>query len=145
MKCGSSCCKLGGEVSKDEAIKVGTRYWHKECLHEKEVKQEIEKYWLENINKGTVIQLLRKAIKDLCFLYEADYIYYLLTSVKGKGINLSYPMGLKKIADDNRFKDEWSKIRIKEIYNKNKTVDFKTSEDVVFVYKKNNKRITDLI
>ena len=74
MKCGYNNCKHGGEVSKEEGIKIGTRWFHKECAKEKELKKEIEDYWFKNINPGTVIQILRKAINDLAKLYDTDYI-----------------------------------------------------------------------
>ena len=109
MKCGYPNCKHGGEVAKEEGIKVGTRWFHKECQHEKEVKQEIEKYWLENINRGSVIQVLRKAINDLSKNNDVDYVFWVVKNCKTRGIKLSHPMGMKALCSDNRFYDEWNK------------------------------------
>lgn len=117
IKCGYNNCKHGGEVSKEEGIKIGTRWFHKECAKEKELKKEIEDYWFKNINPGTVIQILRKAINDLAKLYDADYILWVVKSCKPKGIKISHPMGLKSLCSDNRFLDEWKKIKINQKLN----------------------------
>lgn len=147
MKCGYGAnCKYGGEVSKEEGVKIGTRWFHKECVKEKELKKEIEDYWFKAINPGTVIQILRKAINDLVKLYEADYILWVVKSCKIKGIRISHPMGLKSLCSDNRFLDEWKKIKINEEYKKIKNeINVQTVEDVAFKYIPSRKRITDLI
>lgn len=146
IKCGYNNCKHGGEVSKEEGIKIGTRWFHKECAKEKELKKEIEDYWFKNINPGTVIQILRKAINDLAKLYDADYILWVIKSCKLKGIKISHPMGLKSLCSDNRFLDEWNKIKINKEYEKIKNeINMQTSEDVTFKYMPSKKRITDII
>lgn len=147
MKCNYGAnCKYGGEVSKEEGVKIGTRWFHKECVKEKELKKEIENYWFKSINPGTVIQILRKAINDLVKLYEADYVLWVVKSCKSKGIRISHPMGLKSLCSDNRFLDEWKKIKINEEYKKIKNeINVQTVEDVAFKYIPSRKRITDLI
>lgn len=146
IKCGYNNCKHGGEVSKEEGIKIGSRWFHKECAREKEVKKEIEDYWFKYINKGTVIQVLRKAINDLAKLYYADYILWVVKSCKSKGIKISHPMGLKGLCSDNRFLDEWKKIKINKEYKKIKNeINVQTSEDVMFKHIPSKKRITDII
>lgn len=146
MKCGYNNCKHGGEVSKEEGIKIGTRWFHKECAKEKALKKEIEDYWFKNINPGTVIQILRKAINDLAKLYDTDYILWVIKSCKPKGIKISHPMGLKSLCSDNRFLDEWNKIKINKEYKRIKSeINMQTSEDVTFKYMPSKKRITDII
>lgn len=147
MKCNYGAnCKYGGEVSKEEGVKIGTRWFHKECVKEKELKKEIENYWFKSINPGTVIQILRKAINDLVKLYEADYILWVVKSCKSKGIRISHPMGLKSLCSDNRFLDEWKKIKINEEYKKIKNeINTQTAEDITFNYTPSRKRITDIV
>lgn len=146
MKCGYNNCKLGGEVSKEKGVKSGARWFHKECLKEKELKAEIEIYWLEYINRGTVLQLLRKAINDLVKLYEADYILWSVKSCKTKNIRITHPMGLKSICSDNRFLDEWNKIKINKEYEKIKDeITMQTSKEVSFKYVPSRKKVTDII
>lgn len=146
MKCGYNNCKLGGEVSKEEGIKSGSRWFHRECLKEKELKTEIEMYWLSQINRGTVLQILRKAIKNLVAIYDAEYVLWVIKSCKSKNIRLSHPMGLKSLCSDNRFFDEWNKGRVNKEYKKIKDeIVLQTSNDVQFSYTPKRKKITDII
>ena len=109
MKCGY----CGEDVPKEEAIKDG-RYYHKKCYRIKQGKREIEDYWLSQINSGTVLQLLRKCIKDWVELYEVDYVLYVLKKVSEEGIKLQYPQGLKRLLDESRYKESWQKIKIRK-------------------------------
>ena len=92
MKCRYSYCKHGGEVSKEDAIKEGGSYFHKDCHKEKQLKQQIEEYYLSNMPPCT-LQILRKVIKQLIHEknMEAEYVFlvyvliYLLVAVKEFG------------------------------------------------------------
>ena len=140
MKCGY----CGEDVPKEEAIKDG-RYYHKKCYRIKQGKREIEDYWLSQINSGTVLQLLRKCIKDWVELYEVDYVLYVLKKVGEEGIKLQYPQGLKRLLDESRYKEGWQKIKILQDYNKEKDKKMGISDDVKFKYNPKNKKITDII
>lgn len=141
MKCGY--CNL--DVPKEEAVKDG-RYYHKECYRKKKGKKEIEDYWLSEINKGTVLQVLRKFIKDSVEIYDVDYILWALKKTKTDGIRLQYPQGMKKILDRSDYKDGWKKEQILKEYSKVKDVEMASGQDIVFEYNpKKNKRITDII
>ena len=140
MKCGY----CGEDVPKEEAIKDG-RYYHKKCYRIKEGKREIENYWLSQINSGTVLQLLRKCIKDWVELYDVDYVLYVLKKVGEDGIKLQYPQGLKRLLDESRYKEGWQKLRILQDYNKEKDKEMGTSADVKFKYNPKSKKITDII
>jgi len=41
MKCRYNKCKLGGEVEKKDAVKVGSMYYHQECYDKKMAKEEL--------------------------------------------------------------------------------------------------------
>ena len=140
MKCGY----CGEDVPKEEAIKDG-RYYHKKCYRIKEGKREIENYWLSQVNSGTVLQLLRKCIKDWVELYDVDYVLYVLKKVGEDGIKLQYPQGLKRLLDESRYKEGWQKLRILQDYNKEKDKEMGTSADVKFKYNPKSKKITDII
>ena len=140
MKCGY----CGEDVPKEEAIKDG-RYYHKKCHRIKEGKREIENYWLSQVNSGTVLQLLRKCIKDWVELYDVDYVLYVLKKVGEDGIKLQYPQGLKRLLDESRYKEGWQKLKILQDYNKEKDKEMGTSADVKFKYNPKNKKITDII
>ena len=140
MKCGY----CGEDVPKEEAIKDG-RYYHKKCHRIKEGKRDIENYWLSQVNSGTVLQLLRKCIKDWVELYDVDYVLYVLKKVGEDGIKLQYPQGLKRLLDESRYKEGWQKLKILQDYNKEKDKEMGTSADVKFKYNPKNKKITDII
>ena len=141
MKCGY----CNSDVPKEEAVKDG-RYYHKECYRKKIGKKEIEEYWLAEINKGTVLQLLRKFIKDFVEIYDVDYVLWALKKTKADGVRLQYPQGLKKILDNSTYKDGWKKEKILEEYAKVKDVEMESGQDVIFEYNPvKNKRITDII
>ena len=140
MKCGY----CGEDVPKEEAIKDG-RYYHKKCHRIKQGKREIEDYWLSQINSGTVLQLLRKCIKDWVELYDVDYVLYVLKKVGEDGIKLQYPQGLKRLLDESRYKEGWQKLKILQDYNKEKDKEMGIGADVEFKYNPKNKKITDII
>lgn len=117
MKCGYNKCKFGGNVDKKDAIKDGTRYFHKECLHEKKIKHEIESYYRNNFNTNEPLQNVRSAISSFVHknMYDADYVLWCLKN-KAKKLNsifgLSY--SLSYIANYEEFvKEKINKIEIK--------------------------------
>lgn len=145
MKCAySKNCKHGGDVSKEDAIKIGSRYFHKECLQEKDNKAECERIWLENFKETTLV-VLRKAINDITKTYGADYLLYVMKWIKANNKPINYPMGLKNYCNSD-LRDKWKAIKINEEYKKIKNEKIETSDEVVkFTYKPSNKRFTDII
>ena len=142
MKCGY----CSGDVAKDKAIKDG-RYYHKDCYKKKKGKQDIEEYWLTNINSGTVIQLLRKVIKDISEIYDTDYILWVLKRCKENKINLQYPQGIKGCCDKKEFKDEWYDLKISlELKNiKSKFEEYINTEQSEIKYINRNKNFTKIL
>jgi hypothetical protein len=139
------CAYCSRDVSKEEAIKDG-RYYHKECYRKRQGKREIEEYWLENINSGTVLQLLRKVIKDIVELYDVDYIIWALKRCREEGVNLQYPQGMKRMLDNSEYKKEWNKGKVNIEYNKLKSdVINNISSDVMFEYKPSKRKVSDII
>lgn len=148
MKCKYSYCNHGGEVEKEEAIKVGNSYFHKDCYHEKQLKQEIEEYYLNNMPACT-LQILRKVIKQL--IHEknnsADYILFVLEFIHKNNKPINNPFGLINYSNDYKLKNEFKKIAIRDEYNKTiNTNKLNTSDDsIVFTYNPTNKKITDIL
>ena len=47
-KCGfSHCAHADGKVPENEAAKIGTRYWHKDCYEVSETIKDIRETYLE--------------------------------------------------------------------------------------------------
>lgn len=148
MKCKYTYCQHGGEVGKEEAVKVGNSYFHKDCYHEKELKQQIEEYYLNNMPSCT-LQILRKVIKQL--IHEknnsVDYVLFVLEFVHKNNKPINNPFGLINYSNDYKLKNEFKKITIRDEYNKTiNTNKLNTSDDsIVFTYTPTNKKITDIL
>lgn len=142
MKCGY----CSNEVAKEEAVKDG-RYYHKDCYRTKQGKKEIEEYWFEEINAGTLIQVLRKVIKDIVELYDVDYVLWVLKKCKQSNIKLQYPQGLKGCCDKKEFKDEWHRNKLNSATTKmrNEFENHINTEQSKFEYMDKTKNFTRIL
>jgi len=149
LKCRYSYCKHNNEVNKEDAVKEGNSYYHKDCLKEKQLKSEIESYFLSNM-PSTTMQLLRKVIKQLIHEkhYSAEYVLFVLKYIKNNNKPINNPFGLINYCGDNRIYTLFNK---QEINKKFKEIDMgteyipKEESEVKFTYKNSNKKITDII
>lgn len=118
MKCGyGKHCKFDGDVEKSIAIKSNSRYWHKECLYERDMKNRIIKEYYEIYENKEPIVAARKALNKYINedKYDVGYIYYCL-KYRSKKLNslfgLSYQLAdNKNIQDYNRIKARNKKLR----------------------------------
>ena len=148
MKCRYSYCKHGGEVNKEEAIKDGNSYFHKDCYEEKQLKQSIEEYYISNMPSCT-LQILRKVIKQLIHEKnnEAKYVMFVLEYIYKNKKPINNPFGLMNYCNDGIIKSEFKKLNIKKQYdemNKSIEVDISVNKNG-YKYKPSNKKITDII
>lgn len=120
MKCAyGNNCKNGGNVEKEKAVKISNKYYCPECLKEKELKQEIEKYYREKFNSKEPLMNVRGAIsKYIKDGYQADYIMFCLQA-KAKNLNSLY--GLVYQLSNNNNLTEFTSL-------KNKKIDIKFEE-----------------
>jgi hypothetical protein len=148
MKCKYSYCHHGGEVDKESAIKVGNSYFHNDCYHEKELKQQIEEYYLKNMPSCT-LQILRKVIKQL--IHEknnsADYVLFVLNYIHKNNKPINNPFGLVNYCNEGRLKTEFNNREISIKYKEvKKDLDNKSEvQEMKFDYKPTTKKWTDLI
>lgn len=150
MKCRYKYCKNNNEVSKEDAIKLGTAYYCKDCYKEKTLKQEIEQYYLDNF-PSTTIQVLRKVINQLLYKnnYEVEYILFILKKIHINNLKINNPFGIKSYCDEGRNKNEWNNKKINKKF-KNIKENFipeqnEVDKGVIFTYKSDKKKWTDLI
>lgn len=120
MKCGYKYCKLGGNVEKSEAVKLGSRYWHKECCLENETKKEIRETYYRKFKSKEPIVAVNKAISKYIHEqnYEAGYVLYCLkhkAEVLNSLYGLSYSLSYKKNHTDYK---KWVAKQTKIVYNK---------------------------
>ena len=67
-KCGfSHCAHADGKVAEDEAVKIGTRYWHKDCYEVSETIKDIRETYLDKISSSVVVSVLNKIINNIVF------------------------------------------------------------------------------
>lgn len=147
MKCGYGInCKHDGNVEKDEAIKIGGRYYHKECYKEKELKVEIEEFWNNNFPICN-ISVLRKAIKTLITKgNDVEYILMVMKWIKANKKPINYPMGIGNYCNTAELRKEWQKKKVNEEYNKLKQDEFQgNNKSVEFAYKPNRYKFTNII
>jgi hypothetical protein len=147
IKCRYNHCKNNNEVNKEDAIKVGSAYYCKQCYKEKILKQQIEEYYLENFPPA-VLQVLRKVINQLLYTnnYDAEYILFIVKKIHINNLKINNPFGLTSYCNEGRNKDEWKKQKIKEEYNniKKEIIQYDDKDKLKFTYKP-NKKWTDLI
>lgn len=145
MKCKYSYCKFDGEVDKKDAIKIGNLYYHKECLCEKELKQQIENYYIKNMPSCT-LQILRKVIKQLIHEknVDADFVLYTVKYIKKNNKPINNPFALLNYCNDNRIISEYKDNIVKERYKKINNFN-SGDENISFQYKPNKKNIPDII
>jgi hypothetical protein len=137
LKCRYSYCKHDGEVLKDEAVKEGNCYYHKDCLEEKTIKQQIEEYYLANM-PSTTLQILRKVVKQLVHEKNtpADYVLFVLKYININNKPINNPFGLVNYCSDYKLKNEYSHKNATNKYKdiKNNIINNIDDKEIKFTY-----------
>jgi hypothetical protein len=135
MKCGYKNCKLGGEVEKDNAIKVSNKYYHKECHEIVENKKKIREFYLEKINPKEVMVLLNKAINELIDTKNVDsnLLLYALNYSVDNNIKINSPFGMNYIVNNYKIKESYSKLQARNKLSQIKDTNIETTE-TIFTY-----------
>lgn len=149
IKCKYSYCKHeANEVAKEDAIKEGNCYYHKDCYKEKTLKKEIEEYWNDNMPSAS-LQILRKVIKQLIYDKKApaDFVLFVLKHINKNNKPINNPFGLINYCGNKDIRELYKKMIINQKYTKLKSEDNNEIyiEKVNFTYKPSNKKITDII
>ena len=136
MKCKYTQCKLGGEVEKNEAIKVGSSYYHKECNDERLFKQQIEKKYYEKFQTKEPIIRVRDAINKYIHkdIYKPEYILFVLD----EDIKLNSMFGLIYYLSNNKFLEKYNRQQAKLIKFEINKVEKEESNDIKYKTKKRN-------
>jgi hypothetical protein len=114
VKCGyGEHCKFDGNVDKSVAIKVSTRYWHRDCLAEKEMKTDIiNAFYKKYPNSREKSMVANKALN--LYLYELNYeIEYVMFCLLNKTESLNSMYGLKFSLNNQQNYSEFKKIKAK--------------------------------
>jgi len=141
-------CKLGGNVAKEDAVKINGCYYHKECNTERVIKQEIEAYYIENM-PVCAISLLRKVINQLIYTnqYSAEYVLFIVKKIHINNLKINNPFGLGSYCNEGRNITEWKNIKINIEFKgiKDQIIQGNSENKVKFTYNPDGKKWTDLI
>ena len=121
-KCGFKHCKHGGEISHNEAVKIGSRYMHEDCARTSDNITKIRDTYYEKISNTVVVKQLVSVINSLVITKNVDseYLLFALNYALANKIPIKSPYGLHYIVDNQRIKDAWNKKKSQEIVAKMK-------------------------
>jgi len=119
MKCGYANCTHGGEVDKKDAVKLGTKYFHKDCLEKKETKSLISSRMVYDMGfmQKTTNMAIKAMIDDKNI--EPQFVLFTLNYVWKNGLELNSPFGLSYYFENYKVKDAYAEQKklekIKEV------------------------------
>lgn len=142
MKCRYKQCRYGGEVPKEEAIKVGRYYYHKQCYKEKELKKQIEEVYYNKFQNKESLPIVRKAINQYIHKdnYEPEYILFVIN----QNIKLNSIFGLAYYLNDDKFKKAYLRFKASLIKFDADKIEVEESRNIKFK-KKERKLWGDLL
>lgn len=124
-KCGfSHCAHADGKVPENEAVKIGTRYWHKDCYEISETIKDIRETYLDKISSSVVVSALNKIINNIVFgkklenkkltkaqsnLEAARYLQFCIDYALEHKIPITHAPGLYYLIDNVRVKKAYEK------------------------------------
>lgn len=114
-KCGWTHCPYNKIIKPNEDIKkIGNRYYHAFCSHQKETIEEIVTMFVEQVNGDIVFTTLRGVVNTLIFKqeYDCDYVLYSIRyAVNHPEMKLTYPQGLYRVVKDKSVSQSWAKLK----------------------------------
>ena len=142
------CLHSDPNVSKEDAIKDKSSYFHKDCWKQKTIKQEIEAYYIENM-PICALSLLRKVINQLIYTnqYSAEYVLFIVKKIHINNLKINNPFGVGSYCNEGRNITEWKNIKINIEFKgiKDKIIQGNSENKVKFTYNPDGKKWTDLI
>ena len=125
FKCAFGHCGYEDKkVCEDEAVRIGNRYWHKDCYEISELIKEIRDDYLDNFSSTAVISFLNKVINDIIFgkklenkkvskaqsnLEAARYLSFAMKYAINNKIPITHVAGLYYLIDNTRIKKAYEK------------------------------------
>ena len=117
-KCGFRHCQHEScEVSQDEAVRVGTRYYHEDCAQIYKNIEEIKQLYYTKISNTVVMPQLISVVNNIIFKKHVDsnYLLFALKYAVNTKRKINYPQGLHYLIDDYRIKEAWNKQQINAV------------------------------
>lgn len=116
MKCRYKYCPYGGQVEKEEAVKINNKYYHKDCYqnqqHWKKFMELYDKYVVPRTKEG--FQIIGKAIKQLLVdkNQPIEYLLYILCQIIREKKSLNSIFGLHYYINDYKYQKGYKNILI---------------------------------
>ena len=117
-KCAFKHCQHEScEVPQGEAVKVGTRYMHKDCAEKSEYIRKTRDLYFERISSTVVMKQLVSVLNNLVIKKNVDpkYLYFAVDFAVSNKIPIKNPYGLHYLVDNNRIKEMWNKKQSNKI------------------------------
>ena len=117
-KCGFRHCQHEScDVSQDEAVRIGNRYFHEDCARTYKNIEEIKRLYYEKVSNTVVIPQLIKVINTILFNkhVDSDYLLFALKHAVNTKRSIKSPFFLHYIIDDYKIKEAWKKQQINAV------------------------------
>jgi hypothetical protein len=148
VKCGYKHCKCSTELLKDNAIKIGSRYFHPECSVEKNNKEQIlnlyKKYYHSTESEMMINKVINQLVNDKNL--ESEYLVFALCKAIKNKTPLKNIFGLHYVVNNNEYIAEYKSMKIKEEVRNIDVTKAEISQSEIITYKiKNNLNWSDTL
>ena len=116
-KCAYTNCRCDEELTSENAVKYGNRYYHAVCFENKTAINEITQYYVDNVCSTVVMAQLGKAVKDIIFKKNVEPRFLLFAikyAVKNK-IPIRSPFSLHYLINYDNIKEAFKKQEASKI------------------------------
>lgn len=127
--CGYKHCMIKEKIPASEAVKIGNRRYHKECIEMRNKIEEIKRIYFTYIDdKSDYVQVVG-VINNLIFLkgYSADYIEFLMKYLVSYIVKLKSPYTLHIIIKNESIYEKYLDPNKREVVLRN--YDYRTRTD----------------
>lgn len=127
----ANCLHNDREIEKENAVKSGSAYYHKDCLQTRDDIKEIIRLFKEHINPNPVYAQLQSVIKNIIFIkgIQSDFLLFGLRYYIEHKIPLNYPQGLYYVIQNKDVANAYNKSKIKDV---KKSVEITEQTEVQF-------------
>jgi len=110
------CSHENKKVPEGEAIKSGTRYFHKDCLRVRDNMDAVKRIYYENISNTVVIAQLVKVIQTIVINkgVDSEFLLFAIKYAVAKKMTIRSPYGLHYLIDNAMIKNAWNAKQAKE-------------------------------
>lgn len=109
--CGYKHCQIHEKIPASEAVTVGNRRYHKECVEMRDKINEIKDLYINNIDKNISYPELVGVINRIIFNKNTDinYMLFAMKNVIRRKIRIKSPYSLYYVADNKQIYKLWEK------------------------------------